>query len=214
MLIIKLFLTNAYTFLRRSTFSLIILFGVNLTHASVIILPLEEILEFDQINISNNDGFSFPTHQDENGVIFITYFVLQGGYASADVGKVNALYDWSGFDFYDQSIFNYDDNPWSFSVSVKDIAGNIVSSDTVEIAQFDNNVFSLSLLPLTSREIIDDVWVTVSGDVPLPNSGNDAVSEWELSFGLGSAAEVPLPPASFLYIAAISGFVLARRPNI
>ena len=72
----------------------------------------------------------------------------------------------------------------------------------------ENNIFSLDLLSLSSREIIDEVWVTVSGDIPLP--GNDAVSEWELSFGLGSAAEVPLPPAFLLYSLSIMPIVLSR----
>ena len=176
--------------------------------ASTVFLSLDQITEFEQINLSNTDGFSFATHQNENGVVFLTYFVLQSGQATADVGKENALYDWSQFDTYNQSIYNYDENAWTFSVSVADIDGNIVSSDPVSIPPEENNIFSLDLLSLSSREIIDEVWVTVSGDIPLP--GNDAVSEWELSFGLGSAAEVPLPPAFLLYSLSIMPIVLSR----
>ena len=176
--------------------------------ASTVFLSLDQITEFEQINLSNTDGFSFATHQDENGVVFLTYFVLQSGQATADVGTEDAHYDWSQFDTYNQSIYNYDENAWTFSVSVADIDGNIVSSDPVSIPPEENNIFSLDLLSLSSREIIDEVWVTVSGDIPLP--GNDAVSEWELSFGLGSAAEVPLPPAFLLYSLSIMPIVLSR----
>ena len=176
--------------------------------ASTVFLSLDQITEFEQINLSNTDGFSFATHQNENGVVFLTYFVLQSGQATADVGTEDAHYDWSQFDTYNQSIYNYDENAWTFSVSVADIDGNIVSSDPVSIPPEENNIFSLDLLSLSSREIIDEVWVTVSGDIPLP--GNDAVSEWELSFGLGSAAEVPLPPAFLLYSLSIMPIVLSR----
>ena len=176
--------------------------------ASTVFLSLDQITEFEQINLSNTDGFSFATHQNENGVVFLTYFVLQSGQATADVGKENALYDWSQFDTYNQSIYNYDENAWTFSVSVADIDGNIVSSDPVSILPEENNIFSLDLLSLSSRDTISEVWVTVSGDIPLP--GNDAVSEWELSFGLGSAAEVPLPPAFLLYSLSIMPIVLSR----
>ena len=176
--------------------------------ASTVFLSLDQITEFEQINLSNTDGFSFATHQNENGVVFLTYFVLQSGQATADVGTEDAHYDWSQFDTYNQSIYNYDENAWTFSVSVADSDGNIVSSDPVSIPPEENNIFSLDLLSLSSREIIDEVWVTVSGDIPLP--GNDAVSEWELSFGLGSAAEVPLPPAFLLYSLSIMPIVLSR----
>ena len=188
--------------------ALMSVFFTQQSSASTVFLSLDQITEFEQINLSNTDGFSFVTHQNENGVVFLTYFVLQSGQATADVGKENALYDWSQFDTYNQSIYNYDENAWTFSVSVADIDGNIVSSDPVSIPPEENNIFSLDLLSLSSREIIDEVWVTVSGDIPLP--GNDAVSEWELSFGLGSAAEVPLPPAFLLYSLSIMPIVLSR----
>jgi len=176
--------------------------------ASTVFLSLDQINEFEQIHLSNTDGFSYATHQNENGVVFLTYFVLQSGQATADVGTEDAHYDWSQFDTYNQSIYNYDENAWTFSVSVADIDGNIVSSDPVSILPEENNIFSLDLLSLSSRDTISEVWVTVSGDIPLP--GNDAVSEWELSFGLGSAAEVPLPPAFLLYSLSIMPIVLSR----
>ena len=176
--------------------------------ASTVFLSLDQINEFEQIHLSNTDGFSYATHQDENGVVFLTYFVLQSGQATADVGTEDAHYDWSQFDTYNQSIYNYDENAWTFSVSVADSDGNIVSSDPVSILPEENNIFSLDLLSLSSRDTISEVWVTVSGDIPLP--GNDAVSEWELSFGLGSAAEVPLPPAFLLYSLSIMPIVLSR----
>lgn len=189
-------------------FSLFSIFFAHQSNASTVILSIDQITEFEQIHLSNTDGFSYATHQDENGVVFLTYFVLQSGQASADVGKENALYDWSDFDTYNQSIYNYDENAWIFSISVADIDGNVVNSDPVSILPEENNIFSLDLLSLSSRDIIDEVWVTVSGDIPLP--GNDAVSEWELSFGLGSAAEVPLPPAFLLYSLSIMPIVLSR----
>ena len=58
--------------------------------ASTVFLSLDQINEFEQIHLSNTDGFSYATHQDENGVVFLTYFVLQSGQATADVGKENA----------------------------------------------------------------------------------------------------------------------------
>lgn len=185
------------------------IFLIHKSNASTVILSLDQITEFEQIHLSNTNGFSYATDRDENGVIFLTYFVLQSGQASADVGKENALYDWSDFDSYNQSIYNYDENAWTFSISVADIEGNIVNSDPVSISPEENNIFTLDLLSLTSRDVIDEVWVTVSGDIPLP--GNDAVSEWELSFGLGSAAEVPLPPAFILYLLGISSMFIANR---
>ena len=43
--------------------------------ASTVFLSLDQITEFEQINLSNTDGFSIATHQNENGVVFLTYFV-------------------------------------------------------------------------------------------------------------------------------------------
>ena len=212
MKIIKKINNQINLFIAKFIFSLIFIFGMNFSYASTVILSLDQITQFQQIHLSNYQGFSYPTEMDENGVVFLTYFVMQDGQVSADVGQSNAGYDWSSFQEYNQSIYNFDDNSWNFSISVKDNSGYIINSETIQITPDENHVFTLDLLALPAREFIDEVWVTVSGNIPLP--GNDAVSEWELSFGLGSAAEVPLPPASFLYIAAISGFILARRSNI
>lgn len=203
-------LKNLYKKYLLIIFSLFSIFFSYQSNASTVFLSLDQITEFEQIHLSNTDGFSYATHQNENGVVFLTYFVLQSGQASADVGKENALYDWSDFDTYNQSIYNYDENAWTFSISVADIDGNVVNSDPVSILPDENNIFTLDLLSLTSRDIIDEVWVTVSGDIPLP--GNDAVSEWELSFGLGSAgAEVPLPPTLILYLLGMSSILIASR---
>ena len=109
----------------------------------------------DKINLSNTDGFSFATHQNENGVVFLTYFVLQSGQATADVGKENALYDWSQFDTYNQSIYNYDENAWTFSVSVADIDGNVVSSTYTLNSTFGSGVVIKGTGILMNNEMDD-----------------------------------------------------------
>ena len=70
-------------------------------------------------------------------------------------------------------------------------------------------LFSANLMNLGSRNPITEVYVTISAELPLP--GNDSVAEYELSFGLGSVSEVPLPSGIILLLSALSGLLLAQR---
>ena len=67
----------------------------------------------------------------------------------------------------------------------------------------------MNLLDLASRNPINEVYVTISADLSLP--GYDSVAEYELSFGLGSVSEVPLPSGIILLLSALSGLLLAQR---
>ena len=180
-----------------------------IAHAATVSLSGAQISEFEQIYISGSSGSTFQTHQTVDGVTFLTYFIMADGISSAAIGDVDAGFDWSIYDTYTQSIKNYDENPWNFSLTVTDSSFNFAESLTVELAPQEEQIFSVNLLDLASRNPINEVYVTISADLSLP--GNDSVAEYELSFGLGSVSEVPLPSGIILLLSALSGLLLARR---
>ena len=187
----------------------ILFLASQIAYAATVTLSGAQISEFEQIYISDSSGSTVQTHQTVDGVTFLTYFIMADGISSATIGDVDAGFDWSIYDTYTQSIKNYDENPWNFSLTVTDSSFNFAESLTVELAPQEEQIFSVNLLDLASRNPINEVYVTISADLSLP--GNDSVAEYELSFGLGSVSEVPLPSAIILLLSALSGLLLARR---
>ena len=102
----------------------ILFLASQIAYAATVTLSGAQISEFEQINISGASGATItqPTNQTTvNGVTFLTYFVMALGQVSADIGDNEFGLDWSEFDTYSQTIKNYDENPWYFSLSAKDI---------------------------------------------------------------------------------------------
>ena len=180
-----------------------------IAYAATVSLSGAQISEFEQIYISDSSGSTFQTHQTVDGVTFLTYFIMTDGISSAAIGDVDAGFDWSTYDTYSQSIKNYDENPWNFSLTVTDSSFNFAESLTVELAPQEEQIFSVNLLDLASRNPINEVYVTIWADLSLP--GNDSVAEYELSFGLGSVSEVPLPNGIILLLSAFSSLLLFKR---
>lgn len=178
-------------------------------HASTVSLSQSEILNFEQIHTSSPEGYSFITGMPQEGVTFLTYFVLESGPHSADIGDDDSGFNWDEFDTYSQSILNRDENPWYFSLSVKDTTGLTISSPTYELQTNEQRIFSVDLNLLNSRNPIDELWVTVSGNIPEP--GNDAVLEWDLYFELGEVNEIPLPGSIILFMTAFSSLLTLKR---
>ena len=83
---------------------------------AVVSLSQSEILNFEQINTSSSGGYSFITGIPQDGVTFVTYFILEPGTSSADIGDNDADFNWDQFDTYSQSIFNRDYNSWFFLI--------------------------------------------------------------------------------------------------
>ena len=193
-----------------------------MSHAATISLSHNEILDFEQIHIngqydcappylSMTDGCSFITNISDTGVAvtFLTYFELQSGPASADVGNDDFGVNWNEYDTYAQSILNRDENAWSFSLSVKDSTGSIANSGTYLLDKDEQAIFSVDLLELDLQDPIAEIWVTVSGNIPEP--GNDAVIEWDLNFELGEVSEIPVPSSIWLFLSAMLSTFGYRR---
>ena len=104
---------------------------------------------------------------------------------------------------------NRDENPWYFSLSVKDTTNLIASSSSYELQTNEEKIFSVDLSQLNSRNPIDAVWVTVSGNIPEP--GNDAVLEWDLYFEMGEVNEIPIPGSIIFILSALSSLLLVKR---
>ena len=179
------------------------------TSAAMVSLDLDDILGFSQINFSG--GVSAQTQQtniDENGVTFLTFWVMGNGQASADIGSENLSLDWSAYDTFSQSILNHDENPWDFSLSASDGA-TTVTSNPIEIGEDEEQVLSVDLSSLANLNNIEEIYVTISAELPLP--GNDSVSEYELSF---QVSEVPLPASSWLFSLSVATLIIVRRGRL
>ena len=184
---------------------LVTLTTAQFSSAAVVSLNLNDILGFSQIDFSGSvNAQSQQTNIGPNGVTFTTFWVLGNGQASADVGSQNLTLDWSDFDTFSQSILNHDENTWSFSLSASDGVSTQTSS-TIEIAPDEEQSLSVSLLPLANLNSIEEVYITISANLPLP--GLDAVSEYELSF---SVNEVPLPASSWFFSLSIAALLFVR----
>jgi hypothetical protein len=184
---------------------LVTLTTAQFSSAAVVSLNLNDILGFSQIDFSGSaNAQSQQTNTSPNGVTFTTFWVLGNGQASADVGSQNLTLDWSDFDTFSQSILNHDENTWSFSLSASDGVSTQTSS-TIDIAPDEEQSLSVSLLPLANLNSIEEVYITISANLPLP--GPDAVSEYELSF---SVNEVPLPASSWFFSLSIAALLFVR----
>ena len=173
--------------------------------AAMVSLNLNDILGFSQLNFSGSvSAQSAQTNVDANGVTFLTFWVLGDGEVSADIGSQGLTLDWSAFDTFSQSILNHDENTWNFSLSASDGISTQTSS-TIGIAPDQEQSFSVNLLPLANLNSIEEIYITISANLPLPL---DTVSEYELSFTVN---EVPLPASSWLFGSAIMGLGLVRR---
>ena len=173
--------------------------------AAMVSLNLNDILGFSQLNFSGSvSAQSAQTNVDANGVTFLTFWVLGNGQVSADIGSQGLSLDWSAFDTFSQSILNHDENTWNFSLSASDGISTQTSS-TIGIAPDQEQSFSVNLLPLANLNSIEEIYITISANLPLPL---DTVSEYELSFTVN---EVPLPASSWLFGSAIMGLGLVRR---
>ena len=176
------------------------------TTAAMVSLDLNDILGFSQINFSGSvDAQTQQTNIDEDGVTFVTFWVLGNGQASADIGSQDLALDWSAYDTFAQSILNHDENPWDFSLSASD-GTTTVSSNPVEIGSDQEQVLSVDLSSLAQLNNIEEIYVTISAELPLP--GNDNVSEYELSF---QVSEVPLPASSWLFSLSVATLLVVRR---
>ena len=173
--------------------------------AAMVSLNLNDILGFSQLNFSGSvSAQSAQTNVDANGVTFLTFWVLGNGQVSADIGSQNLTLDWSAFDTFSQSILNHDENAWSFSLSASDGITTQTSS-TIEIAPDEEQSFSVNLLPLANLNSIEEIYITISANLPLP--GLDTVSEYELSFAV---SEVPLPASSWFFSLSIAALMFVR----
>ena len=99
---------------------------------------------------------------------------------------------------------NHDENAWSFSLSASDGITTQTSS-TIEIAPDEEQSFSVNLLPLANLNSIEEIYITISANLPLP--GLDTVSEYELSFAVN---EVPLPASSWFFSLSIAALMFVR----
>ena len=201
--------TTLYEKFKGTFLCAILFFASQIAYAATVSLSQSEILNFEQINTSSPGGYSFITGIPQDGVTFLTYFVLESGPNSADIGDDEAGFNWDEFDTYSQSILNRDENPWYFSLSVKDTTNLIASSSSYELQTNEEKIFSVDLSQLNSRNPIDAVWVTVSGNIPEP--GNDAVLEWDLYFEMGEVNEIPIPGSIIFILSALSSLLLFKR---
>jgi len=173
--------------------------------AAVVSLNLNDILGFSQIDFSGSvSAESAQTNVDANGVTFLTFWVSGNGQVSADIGSQGLSLDWSAYDTFAQSILNHDENTWNFSLSASDGISTQTSS-TIEIAPDQEQSLSVSLLPLANLNSIEEIYITISANLPLP--GLDSVSEYELSFAVN---EVPLPASSWFFSLSIAALMFVR----
>ncbi len=173
--------------------------------AAVVSLNLNDILGFSQIDFSGSvSAESAQTNVDANGVTFLTFWVLGNGQVSADIGSQGLSLDWSAYDTFAQSILNHDENTWNFSLSASDGIA-IQTSSTIEITPGEEQSLSVSLLPLSNLNNIEEIYITISANLPLP--GLDSVSEYELSFAVN---EVPLPASSWFFSLSIAALMFVR----
>ena len=176
-----------------------------LSSAAMVSLNLNDILGFSQIDFSGSvSAESQQTNVDANGVTFLTFWVMGNGQVSADIGSQGISLDWSAYDTFSQSIFNHDENTWNFSLSASDGISTQTSS-IIEIAPDQEQSLSVSLLPLANLNSIEEIYITISANLPLP--GLDTVSEYELSFAVN---EVPLPASAWFFSLSIAALMLVR----
>ena len=173
--------------------------------AAMVSLNLNDILGFSQIDFSGSvSAESAQTNVDANGVTFLTFWVSGNGQVSADIGSQGLSLDWSAYDTFAQSILNHDENTWNFSLSASDGIA-IQRSSTIEITPGEEQSLSVSLLPLSNLNNIEEIYITISANLPLP--GLDSVSEYELSFAVN---EVPLPASSWFFSLSIAALMFVR----
>jgi hypothetical protein len=173
--------------------------------AAMVSLNLNDILGFSQIDFSGSVfAQSQQTNVDANGVTFLTFWVMGNGQVSADIGSQALSLDWSAYDTFSQSILNHDENTWNFSLSASDGISTQTSS-TIEIAPDQEQSLSVSLLPLANLDSIEEIYITISANLPLP--GLDTVSEYELSFAVN---EVPLPASAWFFSLSIAALMFVR----
>jgi len=176
--------------------------------AAVVSLNLNDILGFSQIDFSGSvSAESEQTNVDANGVTFLTFWVLGNGQVSADIGSQGLSLDWSAYDTFSQSILNHDENKWNFSLSASDGITTQTSS-TLEIDSGQEQSLSVNLLPLANLDSIEEIYITISANLPLP--GLDTVSEYELSFAVN---EVPLPASSWFFSLSIAALLFVRSKS-
>ena len=176
--------------------------------AAVVSLNLNDILGFSQIDFSGSvSAESAQTNVDANGVTFLTFWVLGNGQVSADIGSQGLSLDWSAYDTFSQSILNHDENKWNFSLSASDGITTQTSS-TIEIYSGQEQSLSVNLLPLANLDSIEEIYITISANLPLP--GLDTVSEYELSFAVN---EVPLPASSWFFSLSIAALLFVRSKS-
>ena len=84
-----------------------------------------------------------------------------------------------------------------------------MTSNPVEIGEDEEQVLSVDLSSLANLNNIEEIYVTISAELPLP--GNDSVSEYELSF---QVSEVPLPASSWLFSLSVATLIIVRRGRL
>ena len=174
--------------------------------AAMVSLDIDDILGFSQINYSGSvEPGTQLTDDDEDGVTFLTFWVFGNGQASADIGSEGLTLDWSEYDTFSQSILNHDENPWNFSLSASDRV-TTVTSNPIEIGSDQEQILSVDLSSLAQLNNIEEVYVTISAELPLP--GDDGVAEYEISF---QVSEVPLPASAWFFSLSIATLVVVRR---
>ena len=190
---------------RQAAVLFVALASAQFSSAAMVSLNLNDILGFSQINFSGSVfAQSAQTNVDANGVTFLTFWVMGNGEVSADIGSQGLTLDWSAFDTFSQSILNHDENTWNFSLSASDGISTQTSS-TIGIAPDQEQSLSVNLLPLANLDSIEEIYITISANLPLP--GLDTVSEYELSFAVN---EVPLPASVWFFSLSIAALMLVR----
>ena len=174
--------------------------------AAMVSLNVDDILGFSQINYSGSEEpATYQTNDDGDGVTFMTFWSLASGQASADIGSEGLTLDWSPYDTFSQSILNLDENSWNFSLSASD-GTTTVTSNPIEIVTDQEQVLSVDLSSLAQLNNIEEIYVTISAELPLP--GNDGVSEYQLNF---QVSEVPLPASVWFFSLSVAMLVVVRR---
>jgi len=196
---------SSYKQFRQAAVLFVALASAQFSSAAMVSLNLNDILGFSQIDFSGSVfAQSEQTNVDANGVTFLTFWVMGNGQVSADIGSQGISLDWSAYDTFSQSILNHDENTWNFSLSASDGISTQTSS-TIEIAPDQEQSLSVSLLPLANLNSIEEIYITISANLPLP--GLDTVSEYEISFAVN---EVPLPASACFFSLSIASLILVR----